>query len=106
MIPSDAMPFQTVSPDGSELLVRIGQSLDVNGVPSHSALVAVDLADGTVRTIAEFDDETPLAAWSSDGQWIALFCGRDVHLLNATNPDTTLTFAGVIPADHFPLAAG
>ena len=100
------MPFQTVSPDGSELLVRNGQSLDVNGAPSHSVLVAVDLADGTVRPIAEFDDETPLAAWSSDGQWIALFWQDDIFLVNGKSPDTTLTFVGVIPSDHFPLAAG
>ena len=106
MIPSDAMPFQTVSPDGSELLVRSGQALDVNGVPSQSVLVAVDLADGTLRPIGEFDDETPLAAWSADGQWIALFWQDDIYLVNAESPDTTLMFTGVIPSDHFPLAAG
>jgi len=105
-IPSDAMPLQTVSPDGSTALVSVGQELDVNGTPTSSALVAVNLDDGSTRIVAEFNGATPSATWSADNQWIALFDRNAIHLINAANPETTITFTDVIPPDHFPLAAG
>lgn len=106
MIPSDAMPFQTVSPDGSEVLVRLGRELDVNGTPADSELLAVNLSDGSTRRIAESNGETPLATWSSDGQWIALFWRNDITLINSADTGTQLLLEEVIPEDHFPLAAG
>lgn len=106
MIPSDAMPFQTVSPDGSEVLVSLGRQLDANGAPADSELLAVDLLDGTARTIAEFDGATPFATWSSDGRWIALFWQDDITLIEADDPRSQLFLEDVVPEDHFPLAAG
>jgi hypothetical protein len=106
MIPSDAMPFQTTSPDGSEMLVSLGADLDPNHVPSQSALVAVNLADGSVRTIAEVEGRTPFATWSSDGEWIALLWRQDITLINSANPQLRVDLEGVVPEDHWPLAAG
>ncbi|MGA7271930.1 MAG: hypothetical protein WB239_12740 [Acidimicrobiia bacterium] len=110
-IPSDAMPLQTVSPDGSTLLVSLGLSLDVNGTPAESSLIAVDLTDGTTRVIADFDGPTPLATWSSDGEWVALIDRIDVdridiHLVNFADPNRAIRIEDVIPPGHFPLAAG
>jgi len=47
MIPSHAMPLQTVSPDGSEVLIGLGRELDVNGTPAYSELIAVSLRNGS-----------------------------------------------------------
>lgn len=106
MIPSDAMPFQTVSPDGSEVLVSLGRQLDANGAPADSELLAVDLLDGTARTIGEFDGATPFGTWSSDGQWIALLWQDDITLIDTDDPQSQLFIEDVVPEDHFPLAAG
>lgn len=111
MIPSDAMPLQTVSPDGSTLLVSLGLSLDVNGTPAESSLVAVNLIDGTTRTLANFDGATPLTTWSADGEWVALIdridADRiDIQLINFTDPNQTILIEDAIPSGHFPLAAG
>lgn len=106
MIPSNAMPFQTTSPDGSEMLVSLGADLDPNHVPSQSALVAVNLADGSIRTITEVEGRTPFATWSSDGEWIALLWQQDITLINSTNPQLRVNLEGVVPEDHWPLAAG
>ena len=105
-IPSDAMSLQTVSPDGSRLLIILGKDLDVNGLPARSELLIVDIDDGTTRVMAEFRGRTPLATWSHDGQWMAILEGNDIRLINVTNPETVITLARVIPQDHFPLAAG
>ena len=106
MVPSDAMPLQTVAPDGSELLVSLGRDLDVNGKPAYSELVAVDLDDGSTRSIAQYDGRTPFATWSSDGQWIALLGPDDITLINATDPNNVHSLEGVVPDEHYPLAAG
>lgn len=106
MVPSDAMPLQTVSPDGSQLAVSIGQDLDVNGKPAYSELIAVDLSNGSTRTLAQFDGRTPNATWSSDGEWIALLGPEDIILINTTDPSNTQSLEDVIPDDHYPLAAG
>jgi hypothetical protein len=106
MIPSDATPLQTVSPDGSELLVGLGRELDANGNPSYSELIAVRLADGTTRTIAGFDGSAPLATWSSDGAWIALFRQQDITLVNSNDPQIVTRLESVVPAEHSPIAAG
>lgn len=105
-IPSDAMPLQTVSPDGSELLISLGRDLDVNGSPAYSVLLAIDLLDGTTRTIAELDEDTSTGTWSSDGEWIALLGRDDIRLVNANDPAMTILLEEVIPPGHFPLAAG
>lgn len=106
MIPSNAMPFQTTSPDGSEMLVSLGADLDPNHVPSQSALIAVNLADGSIRTITEFEGRTPFASWSSDGEWIALLWQQDITLINSANPQLRVDLEGIVPEDHWPLAAG
>jgi hypothetical protein len=106
MVPSDAMPLQTVSPDGSQLAVSISQDLDVNGKPAYSELIAVDLNDGSTQILAQFDGPTPNATWSTDGQWIALLGPEDITLINATDPNNTQSLHGVIPREHYPLAAG
>jgi len=106
MVPSDAMPLQTVSPDGSQLAVSISQELDANGNPAYSELIAVDLNDGSTRTLAQFDGLTPNATWSTDGQWIALLGPEDITLVNTTDPNNTHSLEGVIPREHYPLAAG
>lgn len=105
-VPSDAMPMQTLDPRGTRLLVRLGQNLDVNGVPASSALLIVDLVDGSTQRVAEFGSETPGATWSADGVWIALFSGQDVTLIEASNPENTTTLESVIPAEHYPVSAG
>lgn len=106
MIPSDAMPFQTVSPDSSEVLVRLGRDLDANGTPAYSELFAVNLSNGNTRRIADSNGTTPLATWSSDGEWIALFWRDDITLVNSADTGTQILLEDVIPEDHFPLAAG
>lgn len=105
-IPSDAMPLRTTSPDGSTVLVGLGEGLDVNGSPTRSVLVAIDIDDGTSRIIAEFNGAPPPTTWSADGQWIALLDSDDIQLINAANPDIVTTFTNVIPPDHFVFAAG
>jgi len=105
-IPSDAMPFQTVSPDGSEVLISLGREFDVNGSPGYSELIAVDISDGSTRSLAEFDGTTPNATWSSDGEWIALFWQDDITLIDAFDSTVVIPLEDVVPAGHFPLAAG
>ncbi len=105
--PSEAMPLQTVSPDGSTLLVSLGRDPDTNTVPADAVLFAVDLDTGETRTIAELaPTANPLATWSADGQWVALLDLSDLHLVNVADPATTIALQDVIPPDHFPLAAG
>lgn len=111
MVPSDAMPLQTVSPDGSTLLVSLGLSLDVNGTPAESSLLAVDITDGNARILADFDGSTPLATWSADGEWVALIervdADRiDIRLINFADPNQTILIEDAIPSGHFPFAAG
>lgn len=106
MIPSTAMPLQTVSPDGTELLISLGRQLDVNAKPADSELIGVSLLDGSTRTIAEFEGPTPYATWSSDGNWIALFWQKDITLINSIDSETVIHMEDVVPPDHFPLAAG
>ena len=106
MVPSDAMPLQTVSPDGSELVVSISQDLDANGNPAYSELIAVDLSDGSTRTLSQSDGRTPCATWSSDGEWIALLGRDDITLVNATDPNNIQSLEDVIPDEHYPLAGG
>jgi len=106
MIPSSAMPLQTLSPDGTEMLIGLGRQLDVNGTPADSELIGVSLMDGSTRTIAEFEGPTPFATWSSDGNWIALLWQKDITLINSIDPETVRHMEDVVPPDHFPLAAG
>lgn len=103
-VPSDAMPLQTVSPDGSELLVGLARRLDVNNMPVEAVLVAVDLATGETRVTSE--ERTLLANWSADGQWIATHWRSEITLINSSDPQTILRFENIVPADHFVLAAG
>ena len=106
MVPSDAMPLQTVSPDGSQLAVSISQDLDANGKPAYSELIAVDLNDGSTQTLAQLDGPTPNVTWTSDGEWVALLGPEDITLINTTDPNNTQSLQGVIPREHYPLAAG
>lgn len=111
LVPSEAMPLNTVSPDGTELLIRLGRGVDVNGVPTSSVLVAVDLASGEPRVVAENQSETWLATWSGDGDWIVTIHNAaedriDISVVESNNPDNTFTYEDLIPDDHFPLAAG
>lgn len=105
-IPIGAMPLQTVSPEGSELLIGLGQDLDVNGTPARSVVLIVDLADATTRQVAEFTGRVPLGTWSSDGKWIALMSDNDLRMVNVASPGMTMDVLDVIPEEHFPIAAG
>lgn len=102
-IPSDAMPFQTVSPDGTEVLVSLRDPVD--GLATYSEFIAVDLSDGTTRTIAQFDSHTSIATWSSDGQWIALIRQQDITFINSSDTEQVIPLEGVIPTDHWAFAA-
>lgn len=106
VIPSDAVSLQTVSPDGSQFLIALGTNLDVNRQPSKADLIVVDLIDGTTRTIEQLEGRWPAATWSADGEWIATFQANDIYLIKPDQPETKITLTDVIPADHFPLAAG
>jgi len=111
MIPSEAMPLETVSPDGSTLLMSLGTSLDVNDKPAESAIVAIDLTDGVMRTLAHFDGVSPIATWSLDGRWVALLnrveaARIDIELINIDDPSNTIALEDAFPIEHFPLAAG
>jgi hypothetical protein len=46
------------------------------------------------------------AAWSSDGNWIALINGTDIDLINAADPAQVVPLRGVIPEGFVPIAAG
>lgn len=109
--PSEAMPLNTISPDGTRLVIRLGSGLDANGVPTSSALVAVDLATGEAVVVAENQSETPLATWSRDGEWIVTIDyiaenRIDISVIQSDDPDNTFTYDDLIPDNHFPLAAG
>jgi hypothetical protein len=106
IIPSDAMPLQTVSPDGARLLVALSVDLDVNATPARTSLFTIDLATAELEPVAEFDRMVPIATWSADGQWIAIFEERDLQLVDVSDPSHTILLDDVIPADHYPLAAG
>lgn len=106
-IPSEAMPLQTVSPDGSRLLVGIADSLDVNRTPRSSTLFSMDLETGVATTIDRWSGPgTPLATWSRDGQWIVLVDNQDITLISLTDPENRFTLPGVVPEEHWVLAAG
>lgn len=104
LIPSTALPFQTVAPDGAEVLMAMRRAPGVTG-PAW-LIVAVDMATGASRTIAEGDGQIPLATWSADGAWIALITADTITVVDAADPGAVATLAGVIPAGHFPIAAG
>lgn len=103
-IPSDSMPLQTISPAGVEMLVSISPTVDINATQIAPILVAVNLADGSSRRIA--DVGSTVAAWSRDGQWIVVISGRDVMLIDADDPDQVIELPDLIPEDFWPLAAG
>ncbi len=106
-IPSESMPLPAVSPDGAKLVMSIGVDPDENGVPTSSRLVVIDLATGSTREVAAFDDVGfPLATWSGDGEWIVLIDGNDLQLVDAEEPATTLDLPDAFPIDHFALSAG
>jgi hypothetical protein len=111
MIPSDSMPLPTVSPDGTRLLVRLGQNLDVNGVPATSQLMVVDLETGETTVLAEYGQEAHEATWSRDGGWVLTFDYLEEHRIDVTvvevaEPGNTFTYEDLIPDGQFPLAAG
>lgn len=105
-IPSDAMPLQTVSPDGSMLLVALIEAPDVNGTPAKSTLFVVDLETNVTTTIDHYEGPPPLATWSRDGQWIVLIDNRDIELISRTDPQNRFTLPSVVPEEHWVLAAG
>jgi hypothetical protein len=105
-VPSDTMPFRTVSPDGSKLLIGLGETPPADGNADFTSLVQVDLETGTTTTVADVEDAPGGVTWSADGRWIALLYERDIRLLDAADPTTTMTLTDVIPPDHHPYAAG
>lgn len=105
-IPSDAMPLQTVSPDGSMLLVALFEAPDVNGTPAKSTLFVVDLETNVTTTIDHYEGPPPLATWSRDGQWIVLIDNRDIELIRLSDPEDRFALPGVVPEEHWVLAAG
>jgi hypothetical protein len=104
--PSDAMPLHTVTTDGSQFLIAIADSLDVNRVPRSSTLFSIDLETGVASMIAELPGGTPLATWSRDGEWIMLVRQQDIELIRRSDPTDRFLLPGVVPADHWVLAAG
>ena len=106
MIPHDSMTLNTVSPDGSRLLIRLGQDLDVNGSPASSQLIVVDLTTGETRILADDGNEMPMATWSTDGRWVVTFWGSDVTAIEVANPANRFSYEDLIPDGQFPLAAG
>jgi hypothetical protein len=104
--PSDAMPLQTITPDGSTLLFAIGDALDVNGTPETSTLYGIHLETTETTAIAHFQGRPPLATWSRDGQWIILVDIRDLTVISRTDPSNTYSLPGVVPEDHWVVAAG
>jgi hypothetical protein len=105
-LPSDAMPLQVMSPDGSRLLVAIGDALDVKGTPETSTLYSIDLDTNATTAIARFQGAPPLATWSRDGQWIILVDIRDLTVISRTDPSNTYSLPGIVPEGHWVLAAG
>lgn len=110
-VPSDTMPLNVVSPDGSRALISIGQDLDVNGTPARSTLVQVDLEDGSTWPLWSFDGGPPGATWSRDGRWIVLMKGSNITLRGAPGEggfglEDVFVLEGVVPDDHYVFAAG
>jgi len=103
-IPADSMLLQAASPAGIEMLVSISRTVDINASPIDSTLVAVNLADGSSRAIADIGPA--YAAWSGDGQWIVVISGRDLHLIDSEDPDRVIELADLVPENFWPLAAG
>jgi hypothetical protein len=109
LVPGQTMPFTTVSPDGSTVLMRVGRDLDANGTRRTSWLTALNLGDGRSRTLAMFTNRPPAATWTSDGRWVALLlpqAPQDLTLVNVEDPETRIVLEGIIPAGMIPLAGG
>lgn len=104
-IPTESPPLPTISPDGYRLLI----ATDLGGADEGSrnlALWVLDMADGTTHGVANLEVPMPVATWSRDGRWIVVIDERDLLLIDADDPATTLSIPGAIPDDHYPLAAG
>jgi hypothetical protein len=86
--------------------MSIGSDFDVNGVPARWGLWLVDVGDLTTREIARFEGSHRLATWSRDNNWIVVMDQSDVELINVADLQQVISLPDVIPADHFPLAAG
>ncbi|HUO45422.1 MAG TPA: hypothetical protein VM470_01165 [Acidimicrobiia bacterium] len=106
VIPNSTMPFETISPDGSRLLVGTGQDFDVNGVPATAQLLSIDLASGANRPLAAFNRYQPRATWSSDSEWVVSFEGDLLNLHDYFRPGSVTPLQDVIPEGFRPLAAG
>ncbi len=92
-------PLQSISPDGSQLLIYFE-------ISPLTTLHIVDLEDGRVQPIAQLPASDSVAAWSADGDWIALINGSDVDLINAADPTDVVPLRNVIPEGFVPIAAG
>lgn len=104
--PTQSASIQTLSPDGSRLLIGHRQE----GRDASTRLIVVDLDEGTHKTLGQFDDMPPspawpLATWSRDGRWIVLLFEREIRLIDAANPDNTATLTDALPAGYYPWAA-
>lgn len=105
-IPSVSLPLDAIAPDGSSLIMSIGSDFDVNGVPARWGLWLVDVGDLTTREVARLEGSHRLATWSRDNNWIVVMDQSNVELINEADPEQVISLPGLIPADHFPLAAG
>jgi hypothetical protein len=105
-IPSTSLPMSALSPNGSSMVMGIGDEFDVNDVPAELTVGVIDVTAGT--TSLRGDLGPGLVTWSRDSDWLAVIGNEDVSLISVdiNKPEETAEVEGVIPEGHFPLTAG
>jgi hypothetical protein len=105
-IPSTSLPMSALSPNGSSLVMGIGDEFDANDVPAGQSVGIIDVTAGTTSLRGELGPG--LVTWSRDSDWLAVIGDTDVRLISVdiNNPEEIVEVEDVIPEGHFPLAAG
>jgi hypothetical protein len=105
-IPSTSFPLSALSPNGSSIVMGIGNEFDVNDVPAEVTVGIIDVTAGTTSLRGELGPG--LVTWSRDSDWLAVVGNTDVRFISVdiNNPEEIVEVEDVIPEGHFPLASG
>jgi hypothetical protein len=105
-IPSTSFPLSALSPNGSSIVMGIGDEFDVNDVPAEVTVGIIDVTAGTTSLRGELGPG--LVTWSRDSDWLAVIGDTDVRFVSVdiNNPEEIVEVDDVIPEGHFPLASG
>jgi hypothetical protein len=105
-IPSTSWPMSALSPNGSSIVMGIGDDFDVNDVPAEQTVGTIDVTAGTTTLRGELGPG--LVTWSRDSDWLAVIGNTDVRFISVdiNKPEEIVEVENVIPEGHFPLAVG